>query len=115
MDKALFSRNAARTFQDHPVFKGVRISKIVTRAEGESIGVSILEIAPKAEIGLHTHDAALDSIYVLDGKGEAYVNGEWRGITAGDYILVPEKAEHGIRNTGSAALVLFVAHAPPLF
>lgn len=115
MDKTLFLRNAGRSYQKHPVFQGVLISKLVTREDCESLGVSILEITPGAEIGIHIHDAALDSIYVLGGEGEAYVNGEWRGISRGDYILVPEKVEHGIRNNYRAPLKLFVAHAPPLF
>lgn len=115
MDKTLFLRNTGRSYQKHPVLQGVRISKLATKAEGASLGVSLLEIAPRAEISLHHHDNAVDSIYVLKGEGEALVNGKWEKILQGDYILVPEKIEHAIRNTGEEPLMLFVAHAPPLF
>lgn len=113
--KTLFTLGDERNFQKHPVFEGVSISKLVARAECDSLGISILKIAPGAEIGVHTHDASLDSIYVLSGEGEAYINGGWKGFSTGDHILVPARVKHGIRNTGSAPLELFVAHAPPLF
>jgi quercetin dioxygenase-like cupin family protein len=115
MDKALFLRNTGRRYHKHPVFQGVQISKLATKGECDSLGVSLIEITPGAEIGPHIHEASLDSIYVLGGEGEAYVNGEWIGISTGDYLLVPEKVEHGIRNNGRDSLTLFVAHAPPLF
>ncbi len=115
MDKTLFLKGDDRKFQEHPAFEGVEVSKLVARAECDFLGVSILEVAPGAEIGIHTHDAALDSIYVLSGEGDAYVNCEWGGIGPGDYLLVPAMVEHGIRNTSNAPLKLFVAHVPPLF
>jgi len=115
MNTALFLRNTGRRYQKHPVFQEVLVSKLATKADCDSLGVSLLEIAPGAEISPHIHEVSLDSIYVLSGEGEAYINGEWRGIGTGDYILVPEKVEHGIRNNDHAPLTLFVVQSPPLF
>jgi quercetin dioxygenase-like cupin family protein len=60
------------------------------------------------------HDPHVDSILVISGKGEAYVNGRWESVEAGDYIFVPKGDEHGIRNAGDGYLKIFVHHSPPL-
>lgn len=101
-------------YSDHPRFANVRIAILVPLKEAEAVGVSMLDIAPETEIPIHTHDPQVDSIFVVSGSGEAHVNGQWRPIAAGDYIFVPAREEHGIRNTGTASLYLFIHHSPPL-
>ncbi|MBW2466804.1 MAG: cupin domain-containing protein [Deltaproteobacteria bacterium] len=63
---------------------------------------------------LHTHDPQIDSIFIVSGQGEGYVNGDWRKIRAGDYLFVPPGVDHGIRNSGTGSLVLMVHHSPSL-
>ncbi len=38
----------------------------------------------------------------------------WKKTAAGDHIFVPAVDEHGIRNTGTGSLKIFVHHGPPL-
>jgi len=102
-------------FEDHPKFAGVKIAKLVNGIDGFGMGVSMLHIGPSVEIPVHTHNPQIDSIYVTDGKGEAFINGAWRNIETGDYIIVPAEAEHGVRNTGNDMLRLFIVHNPALF
>jgi len=101
-------------FIDHPVFAGVRLAKLVPREAGQPVGVLVLEIDPGVEIPVHTHDVNADSIYVAAGDGELFVDGRWRPVATGDYLLAPAGCEHGVRNTGSRPLRLFVHHSPPL-
>ncbi len=112
---AIFIRESEITFEDHPKFPGVRIAKLVTGKDSEQVGISILEVAPGVEIPVHTHDSSIDSIYVLEGAGRAFVNGEWQGISAGDYILVQTMEEHGVKSDEDGGLRLFIVHSPPLF
>jgi quercetin dioxygenase-like cupin family protein len=109
----IFFDHAAIEFVDHPKYAGVRISILVSKKDTEAVSVCLLEIGPKTEIPIHTHDPQVDSIYVLTGKGEAYINGSWQPIATGDYIFVPTTEEHGVKNTGNAPLRLFVHHSPP--
>lgn len=102
-------------FTEHPKYPGVRIAKLVTLKEACPIGVSILEIESDETIPVHTHDPNVDSIYIMAGQGEAFVNGVWQPIEQGDYIFVPALDRHGIKNTGEGLLKLFVVHSPPLF
>ena len=111
----LFLPQESRTFADHPKFAGVRIAVLVRGTDSDQISVSQLEIEPGVEVPVHTHELQSDSIFVLSGQGEAFINGTWRRIGPGDYILAPGHVEHAVRNTGSLALRLFVHHSPPLF
>lgn len=109
-----FFSNKEIIFADHPKFANVGIAVFITGKETDTVSVCLLDIAPDTEIPIHTHDPQVDSIFVVDGQGEAFVNGNWRKIEAGDYIFVPVLDEHGIKNTGTTSLKLLVHHSPPL-
>lgn len=100
-------------YTNHPRFAKVRMAVFVTGEESEAASVCLLDIDAGAEIPVHTHDPQVDSIFVVSGRGEAYVQGEWQAVAAGDYLYVPPGEEHGIR-TGDSPLKLFVHHSPPL-
>ncbi|NPB10021.1 MAG: cupin domain-containing protein [Thermodesulfobacteria bacterium] len=112
---AIFVRKEEIEFKDHPKFAGVKIAILVSSKDTDRASISMLRIEPGVEIPIHTHDPQVDSIYVLSGEGEAYVNGSWQKIKTGDYIFVPAREEHGVKNTGSGELELFIVHSPPLF
>ena len=112
--KTKFFRNKEMIFAVHPRFDNVRMATFVTGDETETASVCLLEVAPHSEIPIHTHDPHVDSIFVVAGHGEAYVNGKWEKIEAGDYIFVPMSEEHGIKNSSGELLKLFVHHSPPL-
>ncbi len=112
---AFFFKRQEMTFEDHPKFSGVKWAVLIKSQQSKRLGVSILRLAPGVEIPVHTHPEEYDSIYVLQGRGEAWINGSWRYIGEGDYILVPPGEEHGVRNVGDKDLELFIVHSPPIF
>ncbi len=112
---AIFIKNEEIQFKDHPKFAGVKIAILVSSQDTDRASVSMLRLEPGVEIPVHTHDSQVDSIYVLSGQGEAYVNGNWEKIGPGDYIFVPAGEEHAVRNIGHEELRLFIVHSPPLF
>jgi len=109
-----FLQAKSRQFTDHPKFSGVKIAALVTGRDTDTVSISQLIIEPGITIPVHTHVPQVDSILVVSGRGEGFVNGEWQEIASGDYLFVPPEVEHGIRNTGKEPLVLFVHHSPPL-
>ncbi|OCC14899.1 hypothetical protein DBT_1694 [Dissulfuribacter thermophilus] len=112
---AYFFKKDSMEFKPHPRFKGVGFLPLIDKAQDQGLSVSMLEIEPGIEIPIHIHETQADSIYVLSGEGQAFVNGEWQAISEGDYILVPSGEEHGVKNTGNQVLKLFIVHVPPLF
>jgi quercetin dioxygenase-like cupin family protein len=111
---SIFYPHAQIAYSDHPRFAGVKIAVLVSSRDTGAMSVSMLSIAPAAEIPVHTHDPQVDSIHVVAGRGEILVNGQWQGVSGGDYIFVPKGVEHGVRNTGPEPLRLLVHHSPPL-
>ncbi len=112
---AYFYRREEIAFGPHPKFQGVGFALLIDSQKDPRLSVSMLSIEPGVEIPIHTHETQADSIYVLSGEGEAYFNGEWQPLREGDYLLIPPGEEHGVRNTGSEPLKLFIVHSPPLF
>ena len=109
----MFFPSGSRQFIEHPKFEGVKLAKLVAEGKSDMVSVSELIIDPGVAVPVHTHDPQIDSIYVVSGRGEAFINGEWTGAAAGDYIFVPALVEHGVRNISSEPLRLFIHHSPP--
>ncbi|HEX2172450.1 MAG TPA: cupin domain-containing protein [Dehalococcoidia bacterium] len=60
----------------------------------------------------HAHEGS-DKVYlVLEGSGEFSVGGETATLGPGEAVLAPSGADHGVTNTGSGRLVLYVFMAP---
>ncbi|ADY73127.1 Cupin 2 conserved barrel domain protein [Desulfurobacterium thermolithotrophum DSM 11699] len=112
---AFFYKKKEIKFEPHPKFEGVGFALLIDGKKDPRLSVSMLAIEPGVEIPIHIHETQADSIYVLEGKGEVYINGEWQEIDAGDYVLIPPGEKHGVRSTGSIPLKLFIVHTPPLF
>lgn len=95
-------------FTRHPAYDNVKAAMFITGEESRTACVCMIEIAPGSETPVHIHESEADSIFVVQGRGETYVNGNWLPVEAGDYIYVPAQGEHGTRNTGTDPLRLFV-------
>jgi quercetin dioxygenase-like cupin family protein len=113
MESKLF-RSKEMMFAPHPKLANVRMATCITGKDTETVSVCMIDIAQEEGAPIHRHDLHVDSILVISGKGEAYVNGRWEPVEAGDYIFVPPGEEHGIRNTGHETLKIFVHHSPPM-
>ncbi len=113
METKLF-RKKEMTFAPHPKFANVTWIAFVTSKDTDTASVCLLDIPPGNGLPIHIHDPQVDSIFVVCGKGEALVNGNWESVEAGDYIFVPQTAKHAMKNTGDESLKIFVHHSPPL-
>jgi mannose-6-phosphate isomerase-like protein (cupin superfamily) len=71
--------------------------------------VDLAVVPPGASIGRHRHADDEEELYlVLDGAGTLWRDGEELKVRAGDLIRNRPGGEHGLRNTGTAPLRLFV-------
>jgi quercetin dioxygenase-like cupin family protein len=61
---------------------------------------------------LHAH-AGMDKLYyVLEGAGEFLLDGQALPMSAGMLLVAPEGVPHGIRNNGTARLLVMAVLAP---
>ena len=75
-------------------------------ADGKTLKLSVVgphsaTHAPHA----HTED---EIFYILEGKAEVYLAGEWRAVEANTSFYCPSNVEHGIRNPGDKELKYLV-------
>jgi mannose-6-phosphate isomerase-like protein (cupin superfamily) len=69
-------------------------------------------LAAGAATERHHHRASEELYYLLAGAGTIEVDGETRGVVAGDAILIPPGAWHQIRATGTETLRFLCCCAP---
>ena len=72
-----------------------------------------LAVAPDSTVS-HVHSGAEEVLYVLEGSGEARVEGTAHQVGAGQAVFIPDGAEHSYVNTGATPLVVVGAMAPPI-
>ena len=76
----------------------------INRATGaEHTAVVYFEVLPGEYLPTHT-DSAEEILYVVAGEGEAHAGEERGHVRAGDLVVIPALAPHGIANTGSETL-----------
>ncbi len=72
----------------------------------------LMSLLPSEEIGEEVH--SLDQIlYIVQGSGQAILDGEPTVIGVGDVINVPKGAKHNIINGGTEAMKLITVYSPP--
>ena len=71
--------------------------------------IDYAELPPGASIGRHRHRDDEEELYlVLEGRGWMWRDGEQFEVRSGDLVRNRTGGEHGLRNTGSGPLRLFV-------
>lgn len=76
----------------------------------ESVGAKRLSIAimncfPHSIVRpMHSHRDIEEVILILDGEGEAWVDGDRAFFRKGDAVLFPANSRHQVRNTGDQPL-----------
>lgn len=61
------------------------------------------------------HKGADQWLFVVDGTGEALINGHKKRLRAGTLLLIEKGDLHEIRNTGSGLLRTLNFYTPPAF
>jgi quercetin dioxygenase-like cupin family protein len=76
---------------------------LITRERGApDFAMRVIEIAGRGErIPLHEH-AYEHEVFVFEGRGRAFTEGESRDVAPGDYVFVEPGEKHGFENTGDA-------------
>lgn len=101
--------------KEHPKTKGVKIGFIVTKEKCREASIIVLEVTPGVEIPIHTHEKEVDTVYVIQGEGEIFINGKWEKIGSGDIMVMFPGEEHGLRCKGDKIMRCFIVHAPALW
>lgn len=72
----------------------------------EQLSIAIMHCPARSIVRpLHGHKGIEEVILILEGEGEAWVDGETARFKKGDAVLFPVDSKHQVRNTGDAMLI----------
>lgn len=80
---------------------------------GTHMQVVVMTIPPGGEIGAETHADTDQALFLVDGAGEAILDGDASTVNAGDLVFVRAGIHHNFVNTGDVPLRIATAYAPP--
>jgi quercetin dioxygenase-like cupin family protein len=95
-----------------PISEGEPIRSVVT-ASTDAVVVAWF-LLPGQTIAAHVHPHGQDTWTILTGKGDYTIDvaGITQPIAAGDVVIAPVGAVHGVRNTGDEPLSFISIVAP---
>ena len=96
---------------EHAVFRPDKMGKS-TLFESERILVGLNCFEAGQQHGLHAHTGMDKVYYVLEGEGAFLLEGRELPMSPGAMLVAPRGIPHGIRNAGSARLVVLAILAP---
>lgn len=82
----------------------------------ESVTLRLVELEPARESAPrhpHAHEHMEEVLYVLDGAGKTWIEGEVFDVAAGDAVLYPRGERHMTVNTGTEPLRLLAFFPHP--
>ncbi|HHU51252.1 MAG TPA: cupin domain-containing protein [Firmicutes bacterium] len=72
----------------------------------KQMSIAIMHCSPHSVVRpLHAHEDIEEVILILEGEGEAWVDGETAKFKKGDAVFFPANSRHQVRNTGDTMLV----------
>ena len=96
---------------EHSVYRPDKMGK-ATLFQSERLLVGLNAFEPGQEHRLHAHEG-MDKLYhVLEGEGTFLLEGFEKPMSAGTLLIAPPGVPHGIRNSGSARLLVLAVLAP---
>jgi len=83
-------------------------------AEDDTITVTVQWAAAGVGLPKHIHKTHNETVYIVSGTAQMYVNDKWVEIGAGNLHFNPMGKVHTVKNTGSEPLVLLSIFSPAL-
>ena len=86
--------------------KGVAARVVIGKKdEAKNFTMRVFAISPGGHTPMHTHDWE-HGMFVHEGRGEIFGNGEWNPMKPGNVVFVPANEVHQMKNTGQETLVV---------
>ncbi|MDD2421371.1 MAG: cupin domain-containing protein [Heliobacteriaceae bacterium] len=99
-------------FVPHPTNEGVLVRHLFTSEHNGRLNNAEIRVAPGCRIAPHVHEGALETMYVVSGKGEFLVGDTYQPVEAGNAMLAPQGVVHGVKAAGPEPLVMFCTFSP---
>ncbi len=72
----------------------------------KQMSIAIMHCFPEAIVKpLHAHRNIEEVIYIIEGQGQAWIDGEVVDFAKGDSVFFPANSRHQVKNTGKDMLI----------
>lgn len=72
----------------------------------KQMSIAVMHCFPNAVVKpLHSHKDIEEVIYILEGQGQCWIDGELVNFSKGDAVFFPANSKHQVRNTSGEMLV----------
>lgn len=79
---------------------------------GQKSQLVVMNIPVGGEIGEEIHPHVEQTLFFMNGKAKAILDGEETEIGSGDVVVVTPGAKHNIVNVGTEPLMIYTVYAP---
>lgn len=80
---------------------------------GQNSQLVLMSIPPAGEIGEETHHDTDQILFLVEGEGEAIIDGQSSPFTEHEVVFVPAGTKHNFKNIGEEDLKLYTVYSPP--
>jgi len=116
-----FTKHEAVDIKKNAQFLDADIKKIAKKNEffrqviytGPHCQLVVMSIPAGEDIGEEIHANTDQILVIVNGKGQAILNGQLQPAAEHDVIFVSAGTRHNVKNIGHKALKLFTIYAPP--
>ena len=98
--------------KEHEKFRPDKMAKIAL-ATTPRAQLDLYCLEPGQDQKPHAHDDQDKIYFVLEGRGRVVLEGATETLEAGEAIVAPAGASHGIANDGTGRLAVLVIVTPP--
>jgi len=98
--------------RDHITHDAAKMAKVALAATPRAL-LDLYCVAPGQAQRPHVHDDQDKIYYVVSGAGRFSLGGDSERLEAGEALVAPAGAEHGLVNDGTEPLLVLVVVTPP--
>lgn len=93
--------------QAHLKFKGGEGSTNLRMYQDDNVKIMRGRLEPGAFIGLHTHEADCEVVFIVEGEGRAVYDNMEEVLKAGDCHYCPKGHAHSLMNNSEKDLIFY--------
>ena len=96
--------------------EGRDLSWIVTEETvgAKQMSIAVMHCFPNSTVKpLHSHTGIEEVIYIVEGQGQGWIDGEIVDFKKGDAVFFPASSKHQVRNTSGEMLVTLSIFSQP--
>ena len=80
----------------------------------KQMAIAVMRCFPNAVVKpLHSHKDIEEVIYILEGEGQVWIDGELVNFAQGEAVFFPANSKHQVRNTADRMLVTLSIFSQP--